>query len=242
MAKAPSNGPLNSAQLAELARATLDNAMSLLADAHLLLDAGRWPRAYALAVLAAEEYGKFEACVVASSYEQTDEESWTQFWGNFVLHKPKLTTWAGTLVDFLFTLPTMDHEEWINAWNKRGEVVQEGLRGKLSAFYVDFVDGKVSDPAALFTKEVAAETVALINFVVSIQARSFQGDLTRLVSSPAELRAVFGDMQRAKTAADRSVATQALLRFMERTLPTVDLSRLRAAAAQTRVQAAPEGR
>jgi AbiV family abortive infection protein len=101
VAKAPNNGPLNTAQLAELARTTLDNARSLLVDAHLLLDAGRWPRAYALAVLAAEEYGKFEACVVAGSYEQADEESWKQFWRDFVLHKPKLTTWAGTLVSGL---------------------------------------------------------------------------------------------------------------------------------------------
>jgi hypothetical protein len=118
-------------------------------------------------------------------------------------------------VDFLFTLPTMGHEEWIDAWNKRSEIVQEGLRGKLAAFYVGFANGKVSNPSALFTQEVAAETVALIDFVIRIQAQSFQGDLTRLVSPPAELRAVLSDMQQAKTAADRDVAAQALLKFAD---------------------------
>jgi AbiV family abortive infection protein len=40
------------------AAAAADNARSKLADAELLLSGGRWPRAYALAVLAIEEFGK----------------------------------------------------------------------------------------------------------------------------------------------------------------------------------------
>lgn len=42
------------------------NARDLLADAEYLLDDGRWPRAYALAVLACEEFGKALGMLVLS--------------------------------------------------------------------------------------------------------------------------------------------------------------------------------
>ncbi len=45
-------------QLRQLAQAAAQNATDLAADARLLLDAGRFPRAYALATLALEELGK----------------------------------------------------------------------------------------------------------------------------------------------------------------------------------------
>jgi len=48
--------------LVRYAAAVAGNARDLLADAELLLGAGRWARAYALAVLASEEWGK--ACAV----------------------------------------------------------------------------------------------------------------------------------------------------------------------------------
>lgn len=240
MAGTSQNGQLSSGQLAQLARATLDNAQSLLEDARLLLDAGRWARAYALTILAAEEYGKFESCVIAGSYESDDHDSWKRFWKDFRDHKPKLTTWAGTFVDFVFTLPTMAHEEWVGAWNNRSEMVLRGLRGKKAAFYVDYTDGEVTCPASEFTEDTATNTFGLVHFMVTIQAQTFQGDLTRLVSPSAELRAVLGDMQRAKSAADRDASAKALLRFLERKMPTADLSALRAAAAQRRVKIAPK--
>lgn len=42
------------------------NARGLLADAELLLEAGRWPRAYSLALLAAEEWAKAYAVLTLS--------------------------------------------------------------------------------------------------------------------------------------------------------------------------------
>lgn len=44
--------------LVGLAAASAENAGDLLADAELLLGAGRWARAYSLALLAAEEWAK----------------------------------------------------------------------------------------------------------------------------------------------------------------------------------------
>lgn len=47
-------------ELAQLALASLINAVALLSDADLLLANSRWPRAYSLSVLAAEEFAKFQ--------------------------------------------------------------------------------------------------------------------------------------------------------------------------------------
>jgi hypothetical protein len=49
-------------QLRQLKHAAEQNAEDLTADARVLLDAGRFPRAYALAVLALEELGKAQLC------------------------------------------------------------------------------------------------------------------------------------------------------------------------------------
>ncbi len=48
------------------AAAVAGNARDLLTDAELLLGAGRWARAYVLAVLAAEEWGKAYAVITPS--------------------------------------------------------------------------------------------------------------------------------------------------------------------------------
>ena len=55
MAQSPQPEPLTFEQLHSYASALLDNASSLVADAQLLADAGRYARAYALSVLAFEE-------------------------------------------------------------------------------------------------------------------------------------------------------------------------------------------
>jgi AbiV family abortive infection protein len=52
--------------LVGLAAASAENARDLLADAELLLGAGRWARAYSLALLAAEEWAKAYAVLTLS--------------------------------------------------------------------------------------------------------------------------------------------------------------------------------
>jgi hypothetical protein len=52
--------------LVGLAAAVAENARDLLADAELLLGAGRWARAYSLALLAAEEWAKAYAVITVS--------------------------------------------------------------------------------------------------------------------------------------------------------------------------------
>src|SRR5260370_24294125 len=73
-------------QLRQLAQAAAQNAADLAADARLLLDAGRFPRAYALATLALEELGKMELCheVLAG---RLDDKGFRQEWSQ---HQSKL--------------------------------------------------------------------------------------------------------------------------------------------------------
>jgi len=68
-------------QLRQLAQAAAQNAVDLAADARLLLDAGRFPRAYALAALALEELGKMELShqVLAG---RLDDKGFRQEWSN----------------------------------------------------------------------------------------------------------------------------------------------------------------
>lgn len=165
--KAP-KPPLSFAQLAQVARAALDNAGELLSDARLLLDAGRWPRAYALAVPSAEEFGKFYSRVVAGTYAPDDAKAWKEFWNDFTRHPPKFTAWASEFVDSLDWGPvgSEDDAEWKRAWDSRGEVVKTGLAGKMAALYVDFEDGQVRVPDALFSEKTTRTTVAIVARVV----------------------------------------------------------------------------
>ena len=78
-------------RLATAADAALDNCESLLTDARLLREAGRYPRAHALAVLAAEEFGKSLMCQYALVRDlDYDEEGASYFMRTFRKHEVKL--------------------------------------------------------------------------------------------------------------------------------------------------------
>lgn len=68
-------------QLRQLAQAAAQNASDLAADARLLLDAGRFPRAHALATLALEELGKPELCHAVLAGE-LDAKGFREEWSN----------------------------------------------------------------------------------------------------------------------------------------------------------------
>lgn len=70
-----------------LAQAALSNAADLLADARVLADAGRFPRAYVVATLACEELGKQQRCLRAVWLPCTAKG----FWNSFASHTDKLS-------------------------------------------------------------------------------------------------------------------------------------------------------
>jgi len=73
--------------LLALFRAALSNGNDLLDDALVLADADRFPRAYALAVLAWEELSKAELCLMPLLLPEITPED---FWQRFRDHEGKL--------------------------------------------------------------------------------------------------------------------------------------------------------
>jgi AbiV family abortive infection protein len=156
--------PLSPRELATFAQAALTNATELLSDAKVLLDAQRWPRAYALAVLAAEEYGKFHACVHATRLGPDSAENWNAFWKNLAWHGAKFDKWHAALVD-IGHYGTL-YQDWLEAWSTRDTFNQIALGGKLAALYVDFKDGVALEPRDVLTAEDAKRMVALVDKVI----------------------------------------------------------------------------
>jgi AbiV family abortive infection protein len=189
--------PLTPAQLSDLSAAALGNAVELLADARALLKARRWPRAYALAILAGEELGKALLCYPAKTLASNDIDGWGKFWVNFKRHPPKLAIWASEFLSITvdsMTNPTNRDEMWNKLWpQSRYQLVKAGLDGKMSAIYVDFNFDKnsVSIPGAMVDKSRATSMVNVVASVVEQTSSVFERELEAESSAPilAELQA-----------------------------------------------------
>jgi len=147
-----SQSSLTNDQLHDLARAAGENALDLISDARLLLDADRFPRAYALAVLALEEVGKVELCgeVVAGELDQRDfRREWRH-------HDPKL--WRAHLPGILLA-PSADR---VFADPKTDHV------SRLRGLYVDFpaTPGDPPHKPADITPAEAREIVVHVELIV----------------------------------------------------------------------------
>jgi AbiV family abortive infection protein len=119
---AQSSFPMPSAtQLRQLAAAAEGNAADLAADARLLLEAGRFARAHALATLALEELGKRTLCneVLAG---KLDERGFRKAWSN---HLAKLDR------SHVEAILSANSEERIFAW------YEDDATMKMRGLYVD---------------------------------------------------------------------------------------------------------
>ncbi|MEU4254360.1 AbiV family abortive infection protein [Amycolatopsis sp. NPDC026612] len=196
-------------QLTALAQAALDNAVELLDDARILLVMRRWPRACSLAVLAAEEYGKFYLSVVtALQLESATTETWTKFWKDFGGHQPKYTNLVGQFVDGQDWGPVggPGDAEWLIAWNSRSGRAADSDKLKQMGFYVD-VDrgtGAVLTPARSIEEDIAIQQVELVESVVRRQAALFSDDLTFLVTPTPQLEGFWAEAKALKGAGDPS--------------------------------------
>lgn len=122
------------------------NARTLLDDAHLLFDHGRWARALALAVLAEEEAGK--ALIAIAEQLPGDEFSDLRP----TRHEDKLTATALTEIAFLGDLRKFQQD---------AERIDTGAlhREKLAALYVDQWPAGIQSPASI-TPARAAEALS----------------------------------------------------------------------------------
>jgi AbiV family abortive infection protein len=179
---------------------------------------GRWPRAYSLAVLAAEEFGKFYLCVVTGlELESVDAGSWARFWKKFSRHRPKFAAWFGQYVDSQDWGPvgSTGDQAWLRAWNSHSDEALNHDHGKQSGFYADFdiATNEVRTPAELFTEAKAARMISMVASVVNPWAARATGDLTVLVTPTVAHTAFFAELFALKDSppTDPRVAVQALV-------------------------------
>lgn len=123
----------------DLARALLNNADELLADAELLLENDRTPRAGALAVMATEELSKLHLCLAAVTGEADVPSARSREWTD---HRDKLQTAKAFQLGFIDADPSLDMDE--------ARLAVEGLLSlKMACLYVDHGNGKVRRPSDL---------------------------------------------------------------------------------------------
>lgn len=150
--------------LLALIQVSLRNAGDLLDDARLLLDAGRPPRAHALATLALEEIGKASLCMLAllpvpePFYGSSSKGG---FWVAWQDHAAKL----GWALGFLGLIVREPAGPAIEAVERLQGAARDGHLRKLDGFYVDYRDGKILSPAqvsAAEARQIADDARALL--------------------------------------------------------------------------------
>ncbi len=162
-------GPLTPKQLGELASATLTNSIELLRDAEGLAIFGRYPRAYSLAVLAAEEFGKHMMCIGAVGRESVDPEAWPKFWKTFLSHNPKYENAASMAMT---PLPPEASAQFAKRFQ---EHVSADQKRRLDGFYVDWKNGAIVTPESAVTDELVSDLLSVFTTVIYSWAGHWQG-------------------------------------------------------------------
>jgi len=151
--------------LVQLALAAEANARELISDAEVLLAAGRWPKAYALAVLAHEEFGKaLMAMPLVTAHPSARQPArLRELTGG---HTRKLTS-------------TYQHEAMVGGPERHAELLQSpelacsANERKQRGFYVDFADdGSLRLPSEIGEDEARAQVASVQGTVCSPGLRS----------------------------------------------------------------------
>ena len=186
--------------LVTLLQACLHNAGDLLADARLLLEADRTPRAHALATLAFEEIGKAFICLLAllpmpePFFGSRGDDD---FWAAWNSHTDKLA-WARGFLTLLMSEPAGPAEE---AARRVIDAAGADHLRKMRGFYVDYSGGTVLLPGNI-TAAQARELTADVQAVLDVAARAWCHDQVRerlgeVQQHPAELGDLMANVARA---------------------------------------------
>jgi len=199
---------LTPALLGSIAKAALQNASGLVDESRILLDSGRYARSLALAVLAAEEFGKHMLCVSSSPLDLDDPKVVKKFWNRFRSHEAKYQNWHGQLIDMITLDPGDEHdpEAWEEMWAELPEVVGQAMQIKMGSLYVD-LDGETGEirvPSELVIVELAESVWKSVSLVIEpIKALWGDADLaTFLEGTSPKLQAAFKEMTAAKSRGD----------------------------------------
>ena len=125
--------------LLRLARAALSNAADLLADARLLAEAARFPRAHALATLACEELGKEQQCLSTVWLPLPIPKV---FWARFYNHKEKL---VHAQSEAALESGSIGSGQLFNEHVRRES--RSAHERKLRGLFVDYADGALQLPS-----------------------------------------------------------------------------------------------
>ena len=148
-------------QLGLLAEKTLVNSREMLNEAKALGMLDRFPRAFALAILSAEEFGKHLMCFGAVGLRSDDTDGWKEFHKRFRSHDEKYTNALSMAVS---KLPEEEQAAMIENLEKH---VFADQQRKFAGFCVDLVDGEAVHPAEVISQEAVSGAVIVLDQVLS---------------------------------------------------------------------------
>jgi AbiV family abortive infection protein len=156
-----------------LLRAALANAKDLLNDAQLLADAGRFPRALALATLSWEELSKADLCALAIGLPENTPD---YFWERFRDHEGKLSR-VHAFAAFLRPEPIGSVEEYA----KRVKGLSKSTNDlKERGLYVDYRRGKMLLPSQIGERP-ARKQIKIVREALAFADKAFSGESTKVM-------------------------------------------------------------
>lgn len=167
---------LSAAELGAIAQAALGNALELVEEGELLADAGRWARAYALAVLAGEEFGKVMTCLGALGNPEADtDQFWRDFWWRFLNHQPKYENVMGFASQFM-----TDESVRQQFREQFAEHVRADQDRKLEALYVDYTHVGLLKPSMVATEDAARDALSVFGQIIRAWTQLTSGQMAEM--------------------------------------------------------------
>lgn len=176
-------------QLCEGMFQTLENALSLIEEANILLERNKKARAYALAFTASEELGKIPMLLHAATRLALGEQvDWKRLAKRFRSHESKAMQFYGLDAAIpIIEVAAKKSKEWLG-----GQLIEETLdamvaakkapRDRNSALYCDFVRGTFVKPDDVTTEAAAKK-------LIEIATQQFETGKKLLGSTPEEATA-----------------------------------------------------
>lgn len=156
--------------IANLINSCRDNAETLINDAKLLLENGRYARALSLSILSLEELSKIPMLMTTATFEKNETESWKKFRNRFYSHNSKvsMSSWMLILankdakVDDIFE--EHSHQRLISYFKEIG-------------FYAGFIGNEIWSPKKI-PKELAVRGVSIAEQRIKAHRKYFEDDIT----------------------------------------------------------------
>jgi AbiV family abortive infection protein len=161
--------PLTHTQVQDACSRILKNAKGLLSDAKLLARHNRFPRAFALCVLALEECAKIPMLRAIPARGLRAKMDWDNLGRRLRSHNQKLAIYD--LVSFIDadSLRGTDTEIDVRMRNRgrHSEAVKTGNRQKQSGFYVNIGPERSESPEDAIAPELALQVLAATKAIVA---------------------------------------------------------------------------